>query len=133
MEYKVYLWLKRLILAVTLAGALFGIWQHYVVLAILSIGFGMVSLLFLRSKTNAVLMDERLERIGDKASRGAFALSTVIFALVSLLFLSFNRQGMLFPEMIGTLFGYVAICMLTLYLLLYLVYIFPFSLEARYL
>ena len=122
MDYKVYLWIRRLVLAVVLAGVGFGIWHHHIVLAILSIGIGMVGLLILRSKTNAVLMDERLEHIADKASRGAFALSTVIFALVSLLFLSFNRQGMLFPEMIGTLFGYVAICMLTLYLILYWIY-----------
>ncbi len=122
MDYKVYLWIKRLILAVVIAGVGFGIWHHHIVLAILSLGFGIVSLLILRSKTNAVLVDERLEQIADKASRGAFALSTVIFALVSLLFLTFTRQGMLFPQILGTLFGYVAICMLTLYLILYWIY-----------
>lgn len=122
MDYKVYLWLKRLILIAVLAGIGFGIWQHNVVLAVLSIGFGMVGLLILRSKTNAVLMDERLERITDKAARGAYVLSTIIFALVSLFFLAFTRQEMIFPQMLGTLFGYVAICMLTLYLLLYWLY-----------
>jgi uncharacterized membrane protein len=67
-------------------------------------------------------VDERLERITEKAAWGSFMLSTVIFALVSLLFLAFTRQDMLFPQMLGTLFGYVAICMLTLYLILYWVY-----------
>jgi uncharacterized membrane protein len=119
MDYKVYLWLKRLIFAAVLGGVGFGVWQHNVIPAILSIGLGIVGLSILRSGTNAVLVDERLERIADKASRGAFFLSTIIFALVSLGFLVFNRQGMLFPQMLGTLFGYVAICMLTLYLLLY--------------
>lgn len=122
MDYKIYLWLKRLILVTVLGGVGFGIWQYNVIPAILSIGLGIVGLSILRSRTNAVLVDERLERIVDKASRGAFVLSTVIFALVSLGFLTFNRRGMLFPEMLGTLFGYVAICMLTLYLLLYWIY-----------
>ncbi|MCK5795175.1 MAG: DUF2178 domain-containing protein [Anaerolineales bacterium] len=119
MDYKVYLWLKRLIFAAVLGGVGFGVWQHNVIPAILSIGLGIVGLSILRSGTNAVLVDERLEKIADKASRGAFFLSTIIFALVSLGFLVFNRQGMLFPQILGTLFGYVAIGMLTLYLLLY--------------
>ena len=122
MDYKIYLWLKRLILAAVLGGVGFGVWQHNVIPAILSIGLGIVGLSILRSGTNAVLVDERLEKIADKASRGAFFLSAIIFAMVSLGFLVFNRQGMLFPQMLGTLFGYVAICMLTLYLLGYWIY-----------
>ena len=122
MSYRVYLWLKRLILAAAIAGVGLGIWQHNIVQAILSIGIGIVALLLLRSKTKAVLADERLERITDKAAGGAFFLSTIIFALVSLIFLAFTREGHFFPEMLGTLFGYVAICMLTLYLILYWAY-----------
>lgn len=122
MNYKVYLWLKKLITVASVTGVGLGIWQHNAVQAVLIVGIGFVALLILRSKTNAVLVDERLERITDKAARGAFMLSTAIFALVSLIFLVFTRQGMLFPQMLGTLFGYVAICMLTLYLLLYWAY-----------
>lgn len=122
MDYDVYIWLRRIIILAVLAVIGFGIWQHNIVPVLLSAGLGIVSLLILRSKTNAVLVDERVERIADRASRVAFSLSALIFGLVSLAFLVFTRQRMLFPQALGTLFGYVAIFMLALYLLLYWVY-----------
>ena len=122
MDYDLYIRLRRIIILAVLAVIGFGIWQHNIVPVLLSIGLGIVNLLILRSKTNAVLVDERVERIADRASRGAFTLSALIFGLVSLAFLVFTRQGMLFPQALGTLFGYVAIFMLALYLLLYWAY-----------
>ena len=122
MDHKTYLWLKWLIIAAVLIVIRYGVWQHNVIPVLLSTGLGIVSILILRVKTRTFLVDERAEHIADRAARGVFSLSVLSFGLVSLVFLATSRRGMLFPEALGTLFGYVAIFMLALYLLLYWIY-----------
>lgn len=103
--------LTTIFIAVTIATA---IESKNPLLAISVILIGAIFLLLVRRGAETVLIDERMKSIGGQAARLTFSISTIILALLSVMFTTSENR-----ESLGILLSYIVMFNLVIYSLSY--------------
>ncbi len=81
-----------------------------VILAFAGVLIGMLFLFLVKKKSKIKIYDERIRAIARDAARVTYAISTMVFAFLSLMFLTGSaRIENQFIETLGTIFSYVAL------------------------
>jgi len=114
-EYKRIRSAIVLIIAVLMA---YGAIQNSILIALVAVTFGIVSLHVLRSGLTEVEHDERIVLIRSKAASMTLAIITVTMAIIGLVLVFLNGQGVGDYEQIGNLLAFQATTILGLNALL---------------
>jgi len=81
-----------------------------VILAFAGVLIGILFSLLVKKRSKVVLYDERIKAIAGDAARLTYSISTMVFAFLSLIFLTgSNRLASPLVETLGTIFSYVAL------------------------
>lgn len=92
-------------------------------LALAAVIIGMIFMILVRKRTNAVLSDERTEKISGVAARATYGIFTSFIALLSLfLILSGRANSDAFTESVGTILSFTALLSMAIFALSYRYY-----------
>lgn len=83
-------------------------------LALFGVLSGMLVLALLRRKMQVRTSDEMLDEVAGKASRAAYGIILIVFALLSLLF-TFTRDQSGYISALGMIFSYLTLSMIAVY------------------
>lgn len=123
MNYKKFLTLKILISIFVATTVLIAFSLNNFMLAIAGMIIGMLFMILVRKKTKAVIVDERIELMSGKASRATYGITTLAFAILSIIFiLSGRRTDVLYYEIIGLTFSYITLFCIAIYSISYKYY-----------
>lgn len=101
-----------------------GILLHNVYIALVGVAAGLVFLWIMRRRTKAVLVDERVEMVANKAARATFVYSSLVFGLTALFLFGVGRlsdepEFFNFIDALGLLFAFVTMFLLLVYAVTY--------------
>ncbi|MFA5029221.1 MAG: DUF2178 domain-containing protein [Patescibacteria group bacterium] len=120
MNYKQFKRIKVLIASFISAMVAIAVVFNNIILALAGVLIGLLFLFLVRRKTKAVLVDERIQNIGGRASRLTYVILTITVAFLSLVFiLSGRRMGEANYETLGIILSYITLFSLALYSLSY--------------
>ncbi|MFH1426329.1 MAG: DUF2178 domain-containing protein [Candidatus Kerfeldbacteria bacterium] len=105
------------------AAVLLGILLHSIFIALIGVGVGLVFLWIMRRRTTEVIIDERVQAIGDKAARVTFTYITLVLGLTSIILMVLSQGSELpFTESLGLVFAYITMMLLLVYTFTYKYY-----------
>jgi len=113
---------RRIAAIITMAMAAIVGWSVAIGNAILPIVAGTVGLAllyFFRSRVTQVIEDERIYKIGEKASYITLRVFTVITALTGALLFALSRSGLVDFEQAGLTLAFAACASMVLYIIFY--------------
>jgi len=90
-----------------------------VVVPIVAVAVGLALLYFFRSRVTQVIEDERIYKIGEKASYITLRVFTVITALTGALLIALSRSGLVDFEQAGLTLAFAACASMVLYIIFY--------------
>jgi len=118
MRRKDFKRIKLLISVFVLVVMIVAVFSYNIFLAVVGVLSGMLAVRILRIKSKQEIVDERVEKIGDKAARASFLIFTSILAVVSVLLVVVKKEHV-YLQALGVLFSYMTSFMLVLYVLSY--------------
>ncbi|MDD4995075.1 MAG: DUF2178 domain-containing protein [Patescibacteria group bacterium] len=120
MNYKQFKRMRLLTASFVSATVAIAVVYNNIVLALAGVVIGLLFLLLVRKKTNAVIIDERIQKIGDRAARLTYTTLTLATAFLSLIFIVIGRRiGEANYETLGIILSYITLFSLALYSLSY--------------
>jgi uncharacterized membrane protein len=101
------------------AGVFTSIYFNLLVLALLSIGLGMVVMSFFKAQISEVIEDERVGGVQGKAASMSFRILLPILGLTSFALLYAGEGPFFFLRSLGVVIGYVTTIGIVIYLVSY--------------
>ncbi|MFA5729955.1 MAG: DUF2178 domain-containing protein [Candidatus Paceibacterota bacterium] len=94
-----------------------------VLLAVSAIGIGMITMLLIKKKVKAVLVDEMVKNIAGKSALMAYSITVPVLAVLSLVFMFSNlsNEGSYLYNL-GMIFSYIALFNMAVYSIAYYYY-----------
>jgi len=89
------------------------------IVPIVAVTVGLALLYFFRSRVTQVIEDERIYKIGEKASYITLRVFTVITALTGALLVALSRSGLVDFEQAGLTLAFTACASMVLYIIFY--------------
>jgi uncharacterized membrane protein len=106
----------RIVTLVLVAGVVsVGVVRNNFILALVGVVVGMLFLVMVRRRMKVVLVDEKTEKVCDKAGRAAFGVAAAVLGVSSVVLVFVGRQGEPYLEALGTLVSYLVLFMLLVY------------------
>ena len=104
------------LVAVAVGGAVgFAVQNNQPLLVVISVVIGVLLLRFARKRVDEPLVDERIERVAEKASRRTLEVFGVATALLTAVLIALGREE-------GYVLGFVVCSVLVVYLAFYTIY-----------
>lgn len=122
MKLNTYKKAKFIIFLLVLIGVSLSIYLNAVLLAVVSIGFGMVVNSFLKAQIVNPIADERLVSVSEKAAQTSFKVLLPILGLTSLALLYASGGPFYYLKSLGIILAYITILGLFIYLSAYYYY-----------
>lgn len=116
---------RRIAAIITMAMAAIIGWSVAIgnaILPIVAVPVGLALLYFFRSRVTQVIEDERIYKIGEKASYITLRVFTVITALTGALLFALSRSGLVDFEQAGLTLAFAACASMVLYIIFYAYY-----------
>ncbi len=104
--------LRIVSILIAVPGVLISVIMNNLVIASISVGFGVVLFLSVQRRHEGVSIDERIQQIKQKAGSATFAVFTIGFALLFLINYVYPFTKPLTSEDVGNIFGYISILMI---------------------
>jgi uncharacterized membrane protein len=123
MSYKTFK-IARLLIAFFLAMTIsIAVSMENVLLAVSAMGLGMTSMLLIKKRVKAVMVDEMIKNIAGKSALMAYSITVPVLAVLSLVFMFSNlgEPGSYFYNL-GVIFSYLALFNMAVYSLAYYYY-----------
>ena len=94
-----------------------------VLLAVSAIGIGMITMLLIKKKVKAVLVDEMVKNIAGKSALMAYSITVPVLAILSLVFMFSNLSNEdSYLYNLGMIFSYIALFNMAVYSIAYYYY-----------
>jgi len=104
------------LVAVAVGGAVgFAVQNNQPLLVVISVVIGVLLLRFARKRVDEPLVDERIERVAEKASRRTLEVFGVVASLLTAVLIALDREE-------GYVLGFSVCSVLVIYLALYAIY-----------
>jgi uncharacterized membrane protein len=84
-------------------------------LAIFAVAAGMIFLFVIKRKTKGVLVDERLQTVGEKAARASYVITTITMAISSFILVFMGRTGAPYLTPLATILSYLTLFSMFIY------------------
>lgn len=113
---------RRIVAIMTMAMAAIVGWSVAIgnaILPIVAVTVGLALVYFFRSRVTQVIEDERIYKIGEKASYITFRVFTLITALTGALLFALSRSGLVDFEQAGLTLVFAACASMVLYIIFY--------------
>ena len=112
--------MKALVASFVSATVAIAVVQNNIILAFAGVLIGVLFILIVQKRTRAVLVDERIQSIGDRAARMTYVILTITLAFLSLFFTMIGRQAnQVAYEALGAVLSYITLLSLALYSMSY--------------
>ncbi|WP_290595738.1 MULTISPECIES: DUF2178 domain-containing protein [unclassified Archaeoglobus] len=115
MDRKKYGLVRTLIVVMVGSSVGYAAQNNQPLLSVFSVVIGLILLGFVRRRANEPLVDERVERIAEKASRRALEVFGITAALLTAVLIALGREE-------GYVLGFAVCAVLVVYLAFYTIY-----------
>jgi len=123
MNQKKFITFKILISIFVVLTTLIAFSYNNFVLALAGIIIGMLFMFLVRKKTKTIIIDERIELMSGKASKATYGITTMVFAVLSIIFiLTGRRTDIIYYQALGFTFSYITLFSIAIYSISYKYY-----------